>query len=142
MIDYTLTDEYLEAVQVNEGTWLGLDIGRAYPPHLQQLYAVNKAAAIEFNSNAWGSLGNPGALLIPRTDDEIQAQVLLHAQRAQNAMPRRSQQDEQLDMAYRNGLEDGEALGRAEMLRTVGKVCTVVLGVGILAAFIILGVMS
>jgi len=170
--DYTLTDEYLEAVQVNEGTWLGLDLGRALSPDAQRVYVVLGSGGIHLGKNYLARLyahganqdmqaaqrlaafeaqyvaQQPGEGML--SDEQIQAQVLrnrqqyearalLQAQREQNAMPRRTQQDEQLDMAYRNGFDDGEVLGRMAMLRLVCKLAIVGVAAATLFAFIILG---
>lgn len=151
--DYTLTDEYLEAMQVNEGTWLGLDLGRALSPAMQQLYAVGarqdiaaaqRLAVFEKEYTASQPVGMLSdeqiqALVMRNRQQYEQARALLQAQREQNAMPRRTQQDEQLDMAYRNGFDDGEVLGRMAMLRLVCKLAIVGVAAATLFAFIILG---
>lgn len=164
--DYTLTDEYLEAVQVNEGTWLGLDLGRALTPEAQRVYVVygghflsqlyaagagqDIAAAqrlAAFEAQYVDQQRGNGML----SDEQIQAQVLRNRQQyeqardtlaAKKAMPKPrilTQQDEQLNMAYRNGRDDGEILGRMAMLRLVCKVAIAGLAAAMLAALIILG---
>jgi|GEM_PF-6284585 hypothetical protein len=171
--DYTLTDEYLEAVQVNEGTWLGLDMGRALSPDAQRVYVVHGSGGIHLGKNYLARLYTHGANQDMQaaqrlaafeaqcvaqqpgddmlSDEQIQAQVLRNRQQyeqardvlaAQKAMPKPrilTQQDEQLNMAYQNGFDDGEVLGRMAMLRLVCKLAIVGVAAATLFAFIILG---
>lgn len=185
--DYTLTEEYLEAVQVNEGTWLGLDLGRALTPEAQRVYVVHGGGGIHLGKHFLDSLGAVGNAnheaitklyavglgpdiaaaqrlaafeaeyeqnppqLTSITDIEIQAQVMRNRQQyeqardtlaAQKAMPKPrilTQQDEQLNMAYQNGRDDGEVLGRLAMLRLVCKWGIAIVAAGILGALIIPG---
>lgn len=74
-----------------------------------------------------------------RTAEYQQARDVLAAQKAMPKPRILTQQDEQLNMAYRNGFEDGAVLGRMAMLRLVCKVAIGGLAAAMLAAFIILG---